>query len=179
MPRFPRAATARTALFTAWTAGLGFALSGVPNVELMGLSAFVSGLLLGPGFGALSSGLAMSLYSGLNPYGPPLPPVFVAQVAGMAVFGAAGGGIGVFVVRAGGWFGACIAGGAGFLLTLIYDVLTNLGVAASMGTLSRPGAVLAGGLLFSVGHLVSNTVIFAVAGPSVFSALHARFGSGA
>jgi uncharacterized membrane protein len=85
-------------VLTAWVAALGFVLSPVPNVELMTLSTFLAGALLGVSGGALVGSLAMAIFSGLNPYGMAPPPVFVSQVIGLACVGAVGGDI-IGVIR--------------------------------------------------------------------------------
>ena len=163
-------------VFTALVAALGFALSGVPNVELMTLSTFVSGAFLGALRGAIVGGAAMSIYSAFNPYGMAPPPVFAMQVLGCAFVGLAGAAL------AGRIAGrplspvarAALGAGAGFVLTVIYDVLTNLGTAWSMGAYGDPWPVVAGGLLFAVWHVVWNTVIFAVGAPPLLAVLRRR-----
>ena len=153
---------ARLAFFVALVAALGFLrqiLLPIPNVELMSLATFIAGAMLGTGAGAVAGAAAMGIYSILNPLGPAPPPVYAAQVAGLALFGIGGGLLANQRTR------AVVLGAAGFLLTFLYDVLTNLGTAWVMGALSDPWPVLAGGLLFGVGHMVWNTIAFALAGP--------------
>ncbi len=154
---------ARLAVFMSLVAALGFLrqiLLPIPNFELISLGAFVAGAALGSAGGALCAAGAMSIYSGLNPLGPAPPPVFAAQVAGLAIFGAVGGWLGRRVVRA-----PIVAGALGLLLTFVYDVLTNLGTAWIMGALRDPWPVLAAGLAFGAWHMVWNTAAFALAGP--------------
>jgi uncharacterized membrane protein len=161
-------------ILTALVAALGYALAGVPNVELVSLASFVAGFVLGAAGGAFAGGAGMALYSALNPYGIAMPPVFVAQVIGMSLFGLAG-------ARSGPWLAgsspplavtAGVAIGAG--LTLVYDVLTNLGTVAVMGAWSDPWPVLAGGIAFGLGHLVSNAVLFGVLLPPLLVTLRRR-----
>jgi len=153
---------ARLSFFVALVAALGFLrqiLLPIPNVELMSLAAFLAGAMLGKGAGAVAGGAAMGIYSLLNPLGPAPPPVYAAQVLGLAIFGFAGGLLAKAPAR------AVILGAAGFLLTFIYDVLTNLGTVWVMGAFSDPWPVLVGGLLFGAGHMAWNTAAFALAGP--------------
>lgn len=153
---------ARLAFFVALVAALGFlrqVLLPIPNVELMSLATFIAGAMLGKGAGAVAGAAAMGIYSLLNPLGPAPPPVFAAQIVGLALFGVAGG----FLAKT--RAGAVVLGAAGFLLTLLYDVLTNLGTVWVMGAFSDPWPVLVGGLLFGVGHMAWNTAAFALAGP--------------
>jgi hypothetical protein len=154
---------ARLAVFMALVAALGFLrqiLLPIPNFELMSVSAFVAGAALGAAGGAVCAAGAMGIYSMLNPLGPAPPPVFAAQIAGLALCGAAGGWLGRRVVRA-----PIMAGAIGLGLTFIYDVLTNLGTAWVMGALRDPWPVLAAGLAFGVGHIAWNGALFAIAGP--------------
>src|SRR5512146_1100909 len=94
----------------------------VPNLELVTVVAFASGLLLGARDGAGVAGLTMLVYSVLNPYGAAHPVVTASQVMGEALVGAAGGwSIGLGAVGAGAR--AVLLGVEGALLTLIYDLI--------------------------------------------------------
>lgn len=167
---------AAVGMFAALVAALGFLLSGVPNVEFMTLGTFVSGALLGPVRGAAVGAVAMAIYSSFNPYGAGLafPLIFAMQVSATAGIGAVGGVLDRISRTAGlGIAGSVAAGGVvGLALTLVYFLLTNLGVAWSTGM--DVGAVLAGGLTFGIWHMVSNAVLFAVAGPPLLAALRRR-----
>ena len=168
---------AELAVFVALVVALGYALAGVPNVELMTLGTFLSGTTLGWRSGAFVGAAAMTLYSSLNPYGIAPPPVFAAQILGMALVGTAGG-----LARSrrpGGRRARALASiplgaSVGALLTLLYDVLTNLGTAWSIGMLRDPWPVVAGGLAFGAWHLVWNAALFAAAAPALTSALRRR-----
>lgn len=135
-------------------------------MELMTISVFLSGVVLGSRKGSLTGALSILLYSLFNPYGPALPPLLVTQVAGYTLVGLAGGIMRNRLVRSG---RAAILYGAiaGLVLTVIYDVLTTIGTA--MVTLGIGGFVdgLGGffvvGALFAIIHAFSNTVVFAVA----------------
>ena len=175
---------AAVALLAALVAALGFLLAGVPNVELVGLAAFVSGAAVGSRRGAAAGGLGVALYSGLNPYGAAPPPTFLSQVAGGALFGAAGG----FVAARGhadsarggrasrilAPGGPVLLGAAGLLLTLAYDGLTNYGTAVSIGAAADPWPVLVGGWAFGVWHVVWSTAFFATLGPPLLAGLKRR-----
>lgn len=151
------------ALLAALVAALGFVLSGVPNVELASLGAFVSGAAVGSRRGAAVGGLGMALYSALNPYGAAPPPTFAAQVAGGALFGAAGG-------RASS-SSPILLGALGLVLTLAYDGLTNLGTAFSIGAGRDPWPVLVSGWVFGAWHAAWNVAFFAVLGPPLLAAI--------
>jgi hypothetical protein len=167
-----RSETATTAIFVALAAALGFLLLSVPNVELVTFTVFASGVVLGRWRGALVGALAMAIYSGANPYGSGLgaPTMFAAQVAASAFSGLMGG------VTARLWRGRpsgpavlpFIAGAIGLALTVVYQVAVIVGLAV-MSPEFRTGAlaVLVSNAFFSVVHLVSNTIVFAVLAPTV------------
>jgi hypothetical protein len=152
---------ARAAIFVALAAGLGFAGAVLPNVELVTVTIFLGGAATGPWAGAAIGVAAELLVSGLNPLGPALPLVFAAQLVGMAVVGLAGGLVGRRLLRVTATYRAVLLGGLGLLLALFFDVLTNLALGIHLGPVR---ATLAGGLVFSVVHIVSNTFVFAVLG---------------
>jgi hypothetical protein len=167
---------ATIALLAALVAALGFLLSGVPNVELVSLATFVSGWATGARGGALAGGIGMAIYSGMNPYGAAPPPTFVAQVAGCAIVGVAGGLAAGRLALPGrrAWARALLFGGAGSVLTLAYDGLTNLGTAVSIGAIRDPWPVLVAGWAFGAWHVASNAALFAGLGPPLVAALARR-----
>jgi uncharacterized membrane protein len=148
----------KTAVFIALAVALGWLLAAVPNVEAISAICFFSGYLLGPGPGAIIGAVSMLLFSGLNPLGPPLPPVFVAQVVMMAVIGVSGHAWRRIIIRMG--KPEVLAAGFGAVLTFLYGVLADYGFAVSMGRWREPLPVIVAGIPFSVVHIVSNAVIF-------------------
>ena len=145
-------------LLSSLAVALGFLLIAVPNVELMTLTVFVSGALLGVRGGALVGVVSMLIYSVANPMGAAIPLVTVSQVVGLGLVGAVGA-VAPAVRRV--WkkriVRTVIFAATGLLLTVSYDFLTNLALGLSMGTVV---AVLVAGLLFSIIHFVSNALIF-------------------
>ncbi len=146
---------------------LGFALSAVPNVELLSFAVFLSGFLLGVGYGAVVGAASAVLFSTFNPLGAGLPPLVVTQALGQAVVGVAGGVAGPLIARFESRPLACLfAGVVGLVLTLLYDVLTTAGAYVTfVGEKSIEGLVKfgVGGLVFGVLHMVWNTVLFCLA----------------
>ncbi|UCF78716.1 MAG: hypothetical protein JSW03_00100 [Candidatus Eiseniibacteriota bacterium] len=137
---------------------LGFLFLAIPNVELMTLTVFVSGGLLGARGGALVGAVSMLIYSVANPMGGAIPLVTASQVVGLSIVGAAGV-AGPWVRRT---LTARVARNAvfaalGVALTLQYDLVTNLALGVSVGSVA---AVVAGGLVFAAVHFVSNALIF-------------------
>jgi hypothetical protein len=157
---------------------LGYALAGVPNVELCTLTSFLGGWLLGAARGALAGGTGMFFFSLFNPLGPALPPVHVAQTAGMALAGASGGWLSVLARRHAHFrrrlpgegrpsaAAPFILGATGAALTLVYDAATNAGHAVAMNLVRQMPSVIAAGVAFAALHIVTNAALFAVLGPA-------------
>ncbi|MEA1881581.1 MAG: hypothetical protein U9N31_04205 [Candidatus Marinimicrobia bacterium] len=161
----------RASIYCALAVGMGFSLMLVPNVELITVIVFLSGLTLGIGWGAVVGGTAIFIYSGLNPMGSGLsfPPLLIMQIIGMTITGAAGG-----LVRPAFFhknFNAISLAGLslmGFFLTLIYDVLTLVSYPISAGLgITGVMAALVKGMGFTILHEISNAVVFVVAIPGV------------
>ena len=145
-------------LLSSLAVALGFLLIAVPNVELMTLTVFVSGGLLGLRGGILVGVVSMLIYSIANPMGAAIPMVTVSQAIGLGIVGAAGAAApAVRHIWKGRMVRNIIFASAGLLLTIVYDFLTNLALGISMGTVI---AVLVAGIVFSVVHFVSNALIF-------------------
>jgi len=83
----------RAAIFAALAIGVGFSLLLIPNIELITVTIFISGLTLGSAWGMLIGGTAEIIFSSLNPLGSGLsfPPLFFSQVLSMIIIGAIGG----------------------------------------------------------------------------------------
>jgi len=145
-------------LLSSLAVALGFLLIAVPNVELMTLTVFVSGGLLGLRGGILVGVVSMLIYSIANPMGAAIPMVTASQVVGLGIVGAAGAATpAIRHILKGRMVRNIIFASAGLLLTIVYDFLTNLALGISVGTVV---AVLVAGILFSVVHFVSNALIF-------------------
>jgi uncharacterized membrane protein len=134
----------------------------IPNFEVLTLVVFCSGILLGARDGALVGGLSELLFSLLNPYGAAHPLVTLAQVMGIATAGVAGGLAARSMVpdlpralRAG------VLAVVGLCLTAFFDFLTNLAAGIVYGQLR---AMLIGGIPFSLVHIGTNVLLFAVVG---------------
>ncbi|MDP6340278.1 MAG: hypothetical protein QF842_08175 [Candidatus Marinimicrobia bacterium] len=161
----------RASIFCALAVGMGFSLMLVPNVELITVIVFLSGLTLSTGWGALVGITAIFIYSGLNPMGSGLsfPPLFIMQILGMAITGAVGGFVRpVLFKKEFNVAALIILALLGFTLTLIYDVFTLISYPISAG-LGMTGvmAALVKGLGFTILHEISNAVVFVVAVPAV------------
>jgi len=139
-----------------------YILIGIPNVKIMDLIAFSTGFVFGSYIGALTGVLAWAVYGVINPFGFSLP-ILWATMAGEAIFGAVGGLVGKaqpdmanvfkFSVEMALW---------GFVLSVSYDLLTNIVFALTFGA-SILEAFVTGWLMppwFGFLHEASNTLLF-------------------
>ncbi len=160
-------------MLTALTVALGYALAAVPNIELMTVNVFISGFLLGRRTGSLVGIAAMTFYSLFNPMGASLPPLMLAQIVSFGSIGFAGGLLAPAIGGMGSRMASLlVAGAVGFIITLIYDLLTSIAsyyVVAGINSGLWP--FVAGGILFMAAHQVWNAAVFALALPTVLRVL--------
>jgi uncharacterized membrane protein len=171
----------QTALFIALSVVLGFLLAGVPNIELMTVTVFLSGVILGSVRGALVGAVSILIYSALNPYGPPPPQLLAAQVIGYALAGSSGGLLRGALMRMG-RRAVLLSASAGALITMAYDVLTTAATALiALGPAGFSeglwGFFVAGSFFVAV-HVLSNTAVFSVAVVPILMAVAAFEGRG-
>ncbi len=158
------------AVLSALTVALGYAFILVPNVELVSATVFISGYLLGPAGGVLVGVVGEGIYSTFNPMGSglALPPLLIAQVFGIALFGLAGG---VTRKLGRGGFGkreVILFVVVAVVLTANFDLFTTLAFPIAAGfSQEQMVATLAVGLAFNLIHIFSNAVIFALVVPAV------------
>ncbi len=132
-----------------------------PNIELVSVTIFLSGMTLGAKRGLIVGAVAMFLFSFFNAYGPAAPPLLIAQMLSMGLVGLAGGLVQSFFAPR--TPAAWLLGVAGFGLTFMYDLLTTLSSTAVVET-RLPGFItaVATGFYFFLIHQISNAVIFAL-----------------
>ncbi len=152
---------AYAALMTA--AGLaGLYAEPIPNLELLTLVAFCSGVLLGSRDGAMVGGLTEFLYSLFNPYGIAHPLVTVSQVVGMALPGVLGGWAMRLRIPSRGTAGRlAFLIPAGILLTVFFDLITNVASGLVYGQMK---VTLLGGIPFALIHVGTNALLFGLIG---------------
>ena len=162
--------TATVAILTALSIGTNYALSSVYNVKPMDLFTFVGGVLFGPAAGALVGVLSWSVYGVLNPYGF-VPQIWVATMFSEGIYGVAGGLLNRVKVDFGrhSFAHMVFLANLGFLLTLAYDVLTNIAYAQVFGTSILVAFVL--GAPFTLTHEISNTLLFGMCTIPLISAV--------
>ena len=151
-------------MLSALSVAIGFAFIAVPNVEFFTATVFIAGAILGSVYGLAVGCVAEFIYSAFNPLGAAAPPLLVAQVIGMALAGFAGG-----MSRGRGWLyknsllKMLSYGSTGFVVTLIFDVLTTLSFAVFFtgGSVRKIAASFVYGMGFYIVHLLVNTIVFA------------------
>ena len=170
--------TRRVALITILTAlavASDYALSAIPNVNLMDAIVLVSGALYGLRVAAPVAVLSWAIYGTLNPYGFCLP-ILIATASSELVYALAGRMLRSDVLNDlnSGNFRGYLSLGAklavvGCLCTLVYDFLTNMAFAFVFGV--KPIVALIQGIPFSVMHVVGNTQILLWAAPAIIKVL--------
>jgi energy-coupling factor transport system substrate-specific component len=140
-------------------------LLSVPNVEFFTFVVFSSGYLLGIVGGMVVGIVSISIYTSIiTPYGLPPLPIALAQILSMALIGFAGGLVFKFksVTSPQSLLSFFLMGILGLVLTIIYDLFTNLAVAFVMGQFLP---VMIASIPFTLIHVLSNVVIFVVFTP--------------
>jgi hypothetical protein len=151
-----------------------------PNVEFTSLLVFLVGVFFGFLVGSALGATVMLINGFLSPWGFAglmLP----FQIAGMFIVGIVGG---VYGRTKKGIYTLSSCGETatlGAFLTLVYDVITNFGVAVSYMLLGMPVlpafiSVMISGAFFSLIHVVSNFFVFLVAFFPLTRALQEFFG---
>lgn len=139
------------------------------NVELTSMITFIVGVFFGGLLGGLFGVTVMLVNGFLSPWGFAGFIIMPFQMAGMAIIGIAGSiyrkyG---FADNSGRLFIEAAVLGA--FLTLVYDILTNGGVAIQAQSAFLP--VFLFGIPMSVLHVVSNTALFGFAFPPLSKAM--------
>ncbi|RPH96985.1 MAG: ECF transporter S component [Calditrichaeota bacterium] len=144
----------------------------IPNVEMITATVFLSGVIVGPLWGAAVGFVSESLFSLLNPYGAPATPLFMAQVLSFSVIGLTGGLLAKSFIRLS-WVKLILLGACGLLLTLFYDLLTTLsfGLFMSGSDLKKLLPIFTAGILFYLTHSLSNLIIFVTIIPMLLAGL--------
>ncbi len=155
------------AVLCALCLGIQLAPRPSPNVESTSLIVFVVGAIFGIVLGSLLGTVVMVINGFLSPWGF-AGLIMPFQIVGMVIVGVMGGLYGR--TRNNVYTSSSCAEAAvlGAFVTLVYDIITNFGVAVSLmlaGTPLLPAFIgaLVLGALFSLIHVVSNFLIFLLA----------------
>jgi uncharacterized membrane protein len=153
-----------------------------PNVEFMTCLLFIAGYCFGSRIGGLIALVVSAIFSYLNPLGPSQPTLFAFQV-GFYVCVALSGSLCAryrqhrpFVL---GGRSAAILGVFGFCVTLAFDIGStfSFGLPLTNWNWAAVWPIWYSGLVFTIIHVVANTIIFAFLAPVVINAIHAQYGS--
>jgi uncharacterized membrane protein len=159
------------AILAALAIGGNYALAALPNVELSSVMVFLSGFLFGSFVGALVGFIAMVIYQLWNPWGAFIPPIGLAVIGCTVFIGIVGGILGKALQRLdysdSRWF--LLPALFGILLTLFYDLVTNL--AYSISFVVPFIATLLLGLPFTIIHVISNAILFGLLAQPVTRAI--------
>jgi uncharacterized membrane protein len=149
-----------------------YALVGMPNLKAMDFIVFVGGFCFGSFAGAFIGILSWAVYGVINPYGF-VPQVWLATMFSETIYGLLGGLLGKNLALTN--FNdelfklSVFFGTTGFILTLIYDLITNVVYASTFGIPII--AAIAFGAPFTISHQVSNAAIFGVVSIPVIGGL--------
>lgn len=161
----------------AFCAATNYALVGVPNVKVMDFIVFIGGFCFGPFTGALIGVLSWVVYGAINPYGFVLQ-VWLATMFSESIYGLLGGILGKNLASTN-FNGerlklSIFFGTMGFILTLIYDLVTNVVYASAFDIPIIVAIVF--GTPFTILHEVSNAAIFSVSSIPVIAVLEKLLG---
>jgi hypothetical protein len=164
----PARKTSMLAVMTAAAVATNYLLIGVINVKFMDLIVFTGGYLYGSVFGATLGALIWLVYGTVNPYGVNLPTLAATTLA-ETLYGVAGGALRGGLRVEPGWRPDLRLGVAGFMLTFVYDLFTNVVSAYVAGI--PVSVALIGGVPFAIMHELSNAAFFAVGLPPLLRAM--------
>ncbi len=151
-------------VFVAVSLGIQLAPRPVPNVEFTSLLTFVVGIFFGGIIGGFFGGFVMFVNGFFSPWG--FGGLMIPfQIAGMATIGFTGGIYKKFMVDVRSAQVSAEVAVLGAVLTLLYDIITNIGVAVSFVLAETPWHIslilaFSRGAPFSLVHVVSNIVLF-------------------
>jgi len=157
-------------ILVALSISTNYALVSLHNVKLMDFITFIGGFLFGPFVGAFVGVLSWSIYGVLNPYGF-VPQIWIATMFSEAIYGVAGGFLRKVNINFNGKSlrHMIFLGNLGFLLTLIYDLLTNVAYAQVLGQNILVAMII--GAPFTLTHEISNALLFGICSIPLISTL--------
>ncbi|MFX1368275.1 MAG: hypothetical protein ACFFAY_06745 [Promethearchaeota archaeon] len=153
-----------------------YVLVTIPNVELGSTVLFVTAYLFGYSMGIWCTTIMAVVFGSINPWGALIPQIWITQVLGWLYISIAGSIMGSQSqhIPQESWSRLEI-GLVGGIITLFFDLFTNLGYAWAFGV---PYWVsLASGAGFMALHVVTNAIVFAAAVPSLVTAVRVQLKS--
>ncbi len=151
------------AILTALGPALSISFIWFPYFELMTLTIFLSGVILGPLYGSILAILSTSLYELIVSLviGPALP-VYPFKVIAFCIVALAGALMGYKTNFSTSFFWRLFFGVLGGLLTLSYDLIVSFGMFFFLGTgVGSYFAFLFAGLPVTAIRVATNTLVFA------------------
>ena len=155
-------------IFTSTAIGLGFIFMLIPNLEFISITVFLAGLTLGVYYGLIVGGTTMLIYSVLNPLGSGLVhlPLLISQILAMGGIGFMGALARIFLFNLNTTSLIPISGFIGLFCATWYDVVTTFAYPISAGyDWDAAMAYSISGIMFTLMHILSNTIIFSVVIP--------------
>ncbi len=167
-------------MFTAAAVAGTFALSPLPNVEIITFMAFIAGFLFGSRVGGLVGAFSMFLFSAISPYGSGLgyPFLLATQIVGMSVAGVVGGLLRrpLQGFKSTSFWARYLFGVVGAAVTIFYDIITTIGFMYPVIPLSNFLSVFIAGIPFTVVHVTSNVILLAFVAPPVVKSVKTMMG---
>jgi len=158
-------------IFIALIMAIGYSLAYIPNLELVTLLIFLAGYFMGMKYGLLIGVVGEFLFSVLNPMGSGLlfPPMLIAQIIAMGLTATIGGLLGNIIgqhpLKK---HTILIFAFTGLVVTFFYDVFVSLAYPIASGfDVKQTFGIVLSGILFSIIHIVMNTLIFATLLPVI------------
>jgi hypothetical protein len=158
-----------------------YVLISIYNVKFMDLIVFIAGFVFGPLVGIIAGAGSWAMYGIINPLGFSIP-IWVACMFSEMLFGIAGGFVKRLVKptafsasKSNFLTSSLLFGVVGMLLTIAYDVLTNV----VWGYVYGPSvlvAVLVGFVPMGLIHMVSNAFFFGACGLPAVKAVAKVYG---
>lgn len=163
-------------MFSALSIGTDYAMYSYWNVKFMDFIVFIGGFCFGPVVGVSVGLISWAVYGVVNPQGFVLP-VLLATMFSETIYGIAGGllGKGLKNPKEETWKASVFFASVGAVLTVIYDVITNVvfGLTAGWNVVF---AIVIGVIPFGLAHEISNFVFFGVGSVPIISAINKLIG---
>lgn len=158
--------------FCALSIGTDYAMYGLWNVKLMDFIVFIGGFCFGSVVGVSIGLVSWTVYGVINPQGFVLP-VLLTTMFSETIYGFVGGLLrkGVTNPEKNTWRASVFFASVGTVLTVIYDIITNIVFGLTVGW-NVVFAVVIGFIPFGLAHEISNLVFFGVGSVPVISAVN-------
>ncbi|MFX1299259.1 MAG: hypothetical protein ACFFD2_30900 [Promethearchaeota archaeon] len=138
-----------------------WAMVGLPNIEIITLTVFISGYVFGWKVGLIVGGITEAIFSGFNPMGMAVLPVFISQILSIMLVGFIGGLLGSrsesTEINAWNIYQIVVIGAS---LTFFFDIFTTFTHALVFTEMGGFIATFIFGIPFTIIHVASNSILF-------------------